>query len=117
MHSTWEHQLNKPSYPVFFWIANIMPVSELRIAPASQYSIEHSGRSMFSCFDVNNDSSAEDEHLMYGLGPSDLAPRDKVCVFQGCFVPGILRPVDDHHILIGEAMDGEAVKRIEEGHE
>jgi hypothetical protein len=107
---------------LLLWIIDAMPAGELHIPPVVQYTIEHSGRSMFSCFDVKIQSTTNDEHVMYGLGPSDLARGDKVCVLQGCSVPVILRPVDDHHILIGEAkvpgiMNGEAVKGIEEGEE
>ena len=62
------------------WIIDAMPAGELRIPSVAQYTIEHSGRSMFSCFDVKSQSTANDEHVTYGLGPSDLAPGDKVCV-------------------------------------
>jgi hypothetical protein len=90
---------------------------------ATNLIFEHCGRSMFSCFHINGRNSAnEEDDVTYGLGPSNLVPGDKVCVLQGCSVPVILRQIEDHHILIGEAkvpeiMYGEAVKGIEQGDE
>lgn len=49
-----------------------------------------------------------------GLGPRTMTPEDLVVVLRGRGMPFIVRKVDDHHELVGEAyvhgiMDGEAV--------
>ena len=107
---------------LLLWIMDVIPLRQLGLPPAVKYTFEHCGRSMFSCFNASGQSSADDEDVTYGLGPSNLVPGDKVCVLQGCSVPVILRQVEDRHILIGEAkvpdiMCGEAVRWIEQGEE
>jgi hypothetical protein len=49
-----------------------------------------------------------------GLGPNAMQTGDVVCILFGCKVPYILRPVDGHYLLVGDAyihgiMDGEAM--------
>jgi hypothetical protein len=108
---------------LLLWLMDIIPFHQLSLPPATKLIFEHCGRSMFSCFHINGRNSAnEEDDVTYGLGPSNLVPGDKVCVLQGCSVPVILRQIEDHHILIGEAkvpeiMYGEAVKGIEQGDE
>ncbi|PQE24358.1 hypothetical protein CJF31_00002611 [Rutstroemia sp. NJR-2017a BVV2] len=55
-----------------------------------------------------------------GLAPIECAKDDLICVLPGCRFPVILRPQEDHHILIGEAyidgfMFGEAMRGAESG--
>jgi hypothetical protein len=38
----------------------------------------------------------------FGLGPRNLEKGDRVCILFGANVPFILRPEDDHYLLIGE---------------
>ncbi|KAF4637235.1 hypothetical protein G7Y89_g851 [Cudoniella acicularis] len=50
-----------------------------------------------------------------GLAPSNAAVGDLICVLLGCRYPVILREVDGHHLLVGEAyvndfMNGEAMQ-------
>ena len=53
-----------------------------------------------------------------GLGPEAIKQGDKICILLGCSLPVILRPIDNHYILIGRAymdgyMTGEAMEKIE----
>ncbi|KAM3084064.1 hypothetical protein ACMFMF_001421 [Clarireedia jacksonii] len=55
-----------------------------------------------------------------GLAPNDCARDDLICVLPGCRFPVILRPQENHHILIGEAyvdgfMFGEAMRGAKSG--
>ena len=55
-----------------------------------------------------------------GLGPWDAIEGDKICILLGCRSPVILRKVEEHYILIGEAyvhgyMHGKAMVELEEG--
>jgi hypothetical protein len=55
-----------------------------------------------------------------GLGLDCLWIGDIVCILFGAGVPFILRPEDDHYLLVGECyvhgiMDGEAIKKWREG--
>jgi len=105
---------------LLLWITNVMPVGQLSIPAPLQYTLDHCGRSMFSCINANNETSEREEYVSYGLGSSDMVPGDRICVLQGCSVPVILRQVGECHILINDAkvpniMSGQAVKQIEEG--
>jgi hypothetical protein len=51
-----------------------------------------------------------------GLAPENVQPGDRVVILMGGQLPFVLRPVDRHHLLVGEAyvqgiMDGEAMER------
>ena len=53
-----------------------------------------------------------------GLAPAHVQPGDVVVILVGALVPIVLRRVDNHHILVGEAyvhgiMDGEAMPQDE----
>jgi hypothetical protein len=53
-----------------------------------------------------------------GMGPDSLQLGDRVCILYGGKVPFILRPEDDHYLLVGESythrmMDGEMIKKWE----
>jgi hypothetical protein len=55
-----------------------------------------------------------------GLAPNAAQPGDVVCIFFGCKVPYILRPVGEHYLFIGDAyihdiMDGEAMEQVHTG--
>jgi hypothetical protein len=55
-----------------------------------------------------------------GVGPDLVQPGDTCCVLFGGEVPFILRPLDDHFLLVGEsyihgAMNGEVVDLMEAG--
>ena len=55
-----------------------------------------------------------------GMGPLTAEKGDKVCLLLGCDFPVLLRWVDDHYILLGEAyldgyMDGEGLLNAENG--
>jgi len=55
-----------------------------------------------------------------GLGPSCIEDNDLLCVIPGCEIPMIIRPEQDHHIIVGECyvqgmMDGEAIQMVESG--
>jgi hypothetical protein len=52
-----------------------------------------------------------------GLVPNETAEGDKICIFLGCSVPVILRPLRDHYVFIGSAyidgyMTGEAFGKV-----
>ncbi|KAL7621616.1 hypothetical protein AAE478_008942 [Parahypoxylon ruwenzoriense] len=54
-----------------------------------------------------------------GLGPPEIEPKDKIAILLGCHVPLILREVDDHMVIVGEAyvsnlMNGEAMAEMVE---
>jgi len=53
-----------------------------------------------------------------GLAPQAIKQGDKICILLGCSSPVMLRPVDDHYILLGSAyvdgyMTGEALNKVE----
>lgn len=55
-----------------------------------------------------------------GMAPEQAMEGDIVCVLLGCPHPMVLRPVEDHYVVIGEAyydfnMFGEAMERLEQG--
>jgi len=55
-----------------------------------------------------------------GLGPNAMQTGDVVCILFGCKVPYVLRPVDGHYLLVGDAyiygiMDGEAMQHLTSG--
>jgi hypothetical protein len=54
------------------------------------------------------------------LGPNAMEAGDVVCILFGCKVPYVLRPVDGHYLLVGDAyvhgiMDGEAMEQLASG--
>lgn len=60
------------------------------------------------------------ERGFIGMGPLAVEKGDVVCVLLGCDFPVILRRVDDHFILLGEAylngyMNGEGLLNVETG--
>lgn len=86
---------------------------------------DHFNRRFFSFTEYREDKATEQnlgEVVGYGVGNGRLEKGDQLCVLFGCSEPVILRPVYDHHILIGHAyvhgyMDGEAVRGVEAGKE
>ncbi|KAJ3525108.1 hypothetical protein NM208_g11783 [Fusarium decemcellulare] len=55
-----------------------------------------------------------------GLAPAGIQIEDRVAIVKGCHVPLILRPVESHWVLVGEAyvmgmMDGEVISGFREG--
>jgi hypothetical protein len=55
-----------------------------------------------------------------GLVPELTEVEDIICILLGCDTPLVLRPINDHYILIGESyicglMDGEQVDYLQEG--
>ena len=59
-------------------------------------------------------------HGYVGLGVNSCMPGDLVCVIFGCSTPILLRKVEDHYVVLGEAylhgmMNGEAIEGLERG--
>lgn len=57
-----------------------------------------------------------------GIGPAVMRPGDEVCVLFGGRVPFILRPIGDHHLLLGDSyllddhiMWGKATEAVRRG--
>ncbi|KAI1391879.1 HET-domain-containing protein [Hypoxylon trugodes] len=55
-----------------------------------------------------------------GLGPPEIQENDQVTIFKGCHVPLILREMEDHMVVVGEAyvsamMNGELGSDLSEG--
>jgi hypothetical protein len=54
-----------------------------------------------------------------GVGPPTVQKGDKICILLGCDIPLIIRPIDNHYIVVGDCfvygiMKGEVIKDIEE---
>ncbi|KAK3079009.1 hypothetical protein LTS18_005972 [Coniosporium uncinatum] len=83
----------------------------------------HLGDSLYACNRIPPEPGrhffeAAPDYL--GLGPRLMQEGDLVCVIPGLQVPMILRPVDDHHLVIGECftigqMHGQAVHMMRSG--
>ncbi|KAM7185483.1 hypothetical protein V8F33_012370 [Rhypophila sp. PSN 637] len=70
------------------------------------------GRRLFFFKDPRTGHTGE---MNIGLCPKEAEKGDVVCVILGCSVPIVLRPVDDHFVVVGEAlvldfMQGEALE-------
>lgn len=55
-----------------------------------------------------------------GLAPPAAQPGDFLCILLGVRIPIVMRKVEDHNVLIGEAyvdgvMDGQLMKELEDG--
>ncbi|KAH7307946.1 heterokaryon incompatibility protein-domain-containing protein [Rhexocercosporidium sp. MPI-PUGE-AT-0058] len=56
----------------------------------------------------------------FGIVPEAAEPGDLICILLGCALPVVLRPVNGHYILLGEAyvhgyMYGKGMKELEQG--
>jgi hypothetical protein len=57
-----------------------------------------------------------------GIGPAAMQPGDEVCVLFGGRLPFVLRPMQDHHVFIGDTyladehiMWGKATEQVKRG--
>ena len=80
-------------------------------------------RKQLQAFQVNFSSLCAERKLFFtkggyiGLAPMAMEKGDRICVLLGCNVPLIIRPQEDHYLIVGDTyvygiMNGEAVQGV-----
>ncbi|KAF7877307.1 hypothetical protein EAF04_000990 [Stromatinia cepivora] len=102
-----------------------LPKSEFPLSPFStgRETLDEKERLALlisACWTMNKRRFLVSNTGVIGLGPWNSSKDDLICILPGCRFPVILRKIDDHYILMGEAyidgfMYGEGIRGVQNG--
>ncbi|KAJ8058806.1 hypothetical protein OCU04_011794 [Sclerotinia nivalis] len=96
------------------------PLSSISMTQETLDEKERSALLISACWTMNRRRFLISNTGIIGLGPWDSSQDDLICILPGCRFPVILRKIDDHYILMGEAyidgfMYGEGIRGVKNG--
>lgn len=96
------------------------PLSPLSMAKQTLDEKERLALLISACWTMNRRRLIVSDKGIIGLGPLNSSKEDFMCILPGCRFPVILRKIDDHYTLVGEAyidafMYGEGIRGVKNG--
>ncbi|KAG4033217.1 hypothetical protein MFRU_005g02300 [Monilinia fructicola] len=96
------------------------PLSPLSMAKQTLDEKERLALLISACWTMNRRRLIISDKGIIGLGPLNSSKEDFMCILPGCRFPVILRKIDDHYTLVGEAyidafMYGEGIRGVKNG--